>query len=345
MSKFPDIDKTSHVVAALIVQAPHCNQTRIEMMIKKDYFWPLLGLAAVAFSVYVLLEQLKDISYEDVVLSLEAIALHGWLMAGLATVFAYVALAGYDRLALSHLRKKVSWTFISVASFTAYAIGHNLGASVFSGAVVRYRAYRSQGLTAGEVGILVAFCSFTFALGSILLGGIALMIEPSLPAHFHKAIPEWVAFLLGAGMLFLVALYLWGSLTDRGCINLWTLKLEYPRFSLVCRQLVVAPLELLAAAAIIYYALPEQSNPGYFMVLGIFLASFSAALLSHAPGGLGVLEVMFLLALPDVNPADVIAALLVFRLFYLLIPFAISLIIVVWFEQDQLLKKFRSSKS
>jgi uncharacterized membrane protein YbhN (UPF0104 family) len=46
-----------------------------------------------------------------------------------------------------------------------------------------------------------------------------------------------------------------------------------------------------------------------------------------------------------VNPADVIAALLVFRLFYLLIPFAISLIIVVWFEQDQLLKKFRSSKS
>ncbi|MBY0419274.1 MAG: UPF0104 family protein, partial [Pararheinheimera sp.] len=184
-----------------------------------------------------------------------------------------------------------------------------------------------------------------FALGSILLGGIALMVEPSLPAHFHKAIPEWIAFLLGAGMLFLVALYLWGSLTNRGCINLWKLKLEYPRFSLVCRQLIVAPLELLAAAAIIYYALPEQSNPGYFMVLGIFLASFSAALLSHAPGGLGVLEVMFLLALPDVNPADVIAALLVFRLFYLLIPFAISLIIVVWFEQDQLLKKFRSSKS
>jgi glycosyltransferase 2 family protein len=140
-------------------------------------------------------------------------------------------------------------------------------------------------------------------------------------------------------------LYLWGSLAKKRCINLWKLKLEYPRFSLVCRQLVVAPLELLAAAAIIYYALPEQSNPGYFMVLGIFLASFSAALLSHAPGGLGVLEVMFLLALPDVNPADVIAALLVFRLFYLLIPFAISLIIVVWFEQDQLLKKFKGTKT
>ncbi len=313
-------------------------------MIKKDYFWPLLGLAAVAFSVYVLLEQLKDISYDDVVMSIEAIPLHGWLMAGLSTLAAYAALAGYDRLALSHLHKKVSWTFISVASFTAYAIGHNLGASVFSGAVVRYRAYRSQGLTPGEVGILVAFCSFTFALGTILLGGVALMMEPSLPTLFHKAIPEWIAFLLGAAMLFIVALYVWGSLTNRGSINLWKTKLEYPRFSLVGRQLIIAPLELLAAAAIIYYALPEQSNPGYFMVLGIFLASFSAALLSHAPGGLGVLEVMFLLALPDVNPADVIAALLVFRLFYLLIPFALSLIIVIWFEQDQLLKKFKGEK-
>ncbi|WP_337841641.1 lysylphosphatidylglycerol synthase domain-containing protein [Rheinheimera sp.] len=314
-------------------------------MTKKDYFWPVIGLVAVAFSVHLLIDQLRDISYEDVLDSLNAISLHGWLMSALATVAAYVALAGYDRLALSHLRKKVSWRFISVASFVAYAIGHNLGASVFSGAVVRYRAYRSQGLTPAEVGILVAFCSFTFVLGTILLGGMALLIEPTLPSHFHKDLPQWLAQALGAAMMFVVVLYLYGSLMKRRSIALWKIRLEYPRFSLICRQLIVAPLELLAAAAIIYYALPEQSNPGYFMVLGIFLASFSAALLSHAPGGLGVLEVMFLLALPEVNPADVIAALLVFRLFYLIIPFAISLIFVVWFEQDQLLKKFKGSKT
>ena len=74
--------KTRHgCVTVFAHNAKTYDQTRIEMMIKKDYFWPLLGLAAVAFSVYVLLEQLKDISYEDVVLSLEAISLHGWLMA------------------------------------------------------------------------------------------------------------------------------------------------------------------------------------------------------------------------------------------------------------------------
>ena len=94
----------------------------------------------------------------------------------------------------------------------------------------------------------------------------------------------------------------------------------------------------------IYFAMTSASNPGFLLVLGIFLASFSAALVSHAPGGLGVLEVVFLLALPDVNPADVIAALLVFRLFYLLIPFALSLVIVLLFEHDQWLQRWRLAR-
>ena len=64
-------------------------------------------------------------------------------------------------------------------------------------------------------------------------------------------------------------------------------------------------------------------------MLAVFLASFSAALVSHAPGGLGVFELVFLTAMPDIPKPDVLAALIVFRLFYLLIPFALSLIVVV----------------
>lgn len=316
-----------------------CNKL---LIMKKDYIWPVIGLVAVAFSAYLLYHQLRDISYDDIVDSLQAIPLNGWLLAGLATVGAYVALAGYDRLALSHLRKRISWKFISVASFTAYAIGHNLGASVFSGAVVRYRAYSSQGLSGADVGVLVAFCSFTFALGSILLGGIVLVIQPSMLNRFNEDIPVWVGLGAGIGMLTLVGLYILGSVLKFKPLKIRKFSLEYPSIRIVWRQLLIGPLELLAAAAIIYFALPEASNPGYLLVLGIFLASFSAALISHAPGGLGVLEVMFLLALPDIDPADVVAALLIFRLFYLLIPFALSLIFVVLFEHDQWMNRFRN---
>ena len=71
-------------------------------------------------------------------------------------------------------------------------------------------------------------------------------------------------------------------------------------------------------------------------MLGVFLVSFSVALLSHAPGGLGVLEIVFLAGLSDMDPASVMAALLVFRLFYLIIPLILAIFVVLGFERSQL---------
>lgn len=312
------------------------------MKLNKDYIWPFIGLLAVAFSGWLLYHQLRDISLDDILNSLDAIPIGNWLLAGLATLAAYAALAGYDRIALMHLRKRMPWQFITAASFTAYAIGHNIGASVFSGGVVRYRAYSAKGLSGPEVGIMVAFCSFTFALGAVLLGGLVLILQPHLLNRFFEDAAPWMSFVLGFLMLGLTGLYVLGSSLRFKTIRFRNFRLQYPRLYVVFRQLAIGPLELVAAAAIIYFALPEASNPGFLLILGIFLASFSAALVSHAPGGLGVLEVVFLLALPEVNPADVIAALLVFRLFYLLIPFALSLILVVIFEHGQWLQRWKA---
>jgi uncharacterized membrane protein YbhN (UPF0104 family) len=305
----------------------------------KDYIWPFIGLAAVAFSAWMLFDQLRHISLDDIIDSLYAIPYHNWLLAVLATLAAYAALAGYDWLALRHLRKRLSWSFIATASFTAYAIGHNLGASVFSGAVVRYRAYRSKGLSAAEVGILVAFCSFTFSLGAILLGGVVLLLEPGMIRRFFEELPLWVPIILGITMLAFVALYILGSQLNFKTLELRWFKLEYPQPNLVLRQLLIGPLELIAASAIIYFAIPASDNVSFLLVLGIFLASFSMALVSHAPGGLGVLEICFLIGLPEVDPADLIAALLVFRLLYLLLPFALSLVVVLFFEHNQWLRR------
>jgi len=90
-----------------------------------------------------------------------------------------------------------------------------------------------------------------------------------------------------------------------------------------------------------YTTLFRSGNPGFLVVLAAFLASFSAALLSHAPGGLGVLELVFVAMMPDVGKPEVVAALLVFRLFYLLIPFLVSLAVVLLFERSRLAKAWR----
>lgn len=306
----------------------------------KDYVWPVVGLAAVGISAWLLYKELRSISLNDVIDSLSAISAHRWILAGLASLIAYAALAGYDRIALLHLRRKISWVFIALCSFTTYALSHNIGASVLSGAVVRYRAYSSQGMSGPEIALLIAFCSFTFLLGNMTLSAIVLLIEPELLQRFNSELPISLSYVLALGSLALILLYVFGSWLHFKPLRIRQFTLEYPRLTVVAQQLIVGPLELIGAAAIIYFTLPEAGNPGFLIILGIFLVSFSAALISHAPGGLGVLELVFLTGLPDMNQADVLAALIIFRLFYLLIPFALSLVVVLVFERSQLLLRW-----
>jgi glycosyltransferase 2 family protein len=303
----------------------------------KAYFWPVVGLAAILVSLRALVDELRGLSLNEFLASFQAISLESWLLAIGSTLVAYAALAAYDRLALDHLGHRISLWFITLCSFTTYALSHNLGASVFSGAVVRYRAYRSKGLTPGEVGVLVAFCSFTFTLGTLMLSAIVLLLRPNIIERFSEFLPIEMSLTTGGLILALIALYVLGSLVGMRPLRTRWFQLHYPRPSIVLRQLIIAPVELLGAAGIIYFALPEAGNPGYVVILGIFLASFSAALLSHAPGGIGVLEFVFIAALPEMDPADVLAALAIFRLLYLLVPFVLALVVILVFEHSRFL--------
>jgi glycosyltransferase 2 family protein len=305
----------------------------------RDYIWPLIGVVAVIVSTWLLYHEIRDLSLDDIVDSLSTIPWHRWLLAAGATVVAYIALAGYDRIALEHLGKNVSWPFVTLCSFTTYALAHNIGASVFSGAVVRYRAYTSRGLTAAEVGILVALCSFTFVLGTIELGSLVLLFEPDLIERFVEDVPKGLVLGVGLALLALVALYVLGSWMHLKPLRIGSFQIAYPRLPIVMRQLVIGPLELIGAAGIIYFALPGDANLSFLIVLGIFLVSYTAALLSHAPGGLGVLEIVFVTGLPDIDPADMLAALIVFRLFYLLVPFALSLLLILLFERAEFARR------
>jgi uncharacterized membrane protein YbhN (UPF0104 family) len=301
----------------------------------RDIIWSVIGIGVLVVACFLLYREVRNISLDEIGESLAAIPTLNWLLAAAATLVAYAALAWYDRIAISHLNRRLDWLYITLVSFVTYALAHNIGASVLSGGVVRYRAYRRKGLSGPEIGILVFFCSFTFTLGSVLAGGVVLILQPSILQRFVD-VPLGVGVGIGLLLLGLVGLYVFGAWRQFPVRTWRGLHLEYPRMHIVGRQLLAGPLELAGAAAIIYFALPEAGNPGYITVLGIFLASFSLALLSHAPGGLGVLEMTFIAALPEISTVDVLAALIVFRGLYLLIPFALSLLVAGFFEYRQI---------
>ena len=299
-----------------------------------DAAWPVIGLGAVAVSSWLLFKDLRGLSLASLKSALFSISLARWLLAIGSTSLAYAALAWYDQIALMHLGRRLSWRYVAVASFTAYALAHNIGASVLSGAVVRYRAYSEKGLSVGEIGVLVAFCSFTFALGAATVGGFCLLFHPRLAERFANA-PLWLGQAVAAALVGLPSLYVVGALLHFPRLKIGPFELVYPRPAVAARQLLAGPLELLGASGIIYFALPAAVNPGFVIVLGVFVASFSLALVSHAPGGLGVLEVTFLRAMPDAPQANVVAALLVFRLLYLILPLIFALIVVLDYERKR----------
>jgi hypothetical protein len=60
----------------------------------------------------------------------------------------------------------------------------------------------------------------------------------------------------------------------------------------------------------------------------IFVAATLLGFASHAPGGLGVFDAAMLVALWQFDKEDLLAGLLLFRLLYYIVPFAISLLIL-----------------
>lgn len=336
-----------------------------------SFFWPAVGLVAVVWAVRLLYVKLQaEVATDPAVRKmldaggvwsdlhviasviaerLTGIPPSGYLMAAASTLIAYWALAWYDRIALIHLNRQrgISWLYIATCSFVTYALSHNIGASVLSGGMVRLRAYTAKGLATAEVAVLVALCSFTFAYGTTMLIGLVLVVEPEILAPMTDAfgwrdIGRGATIGIGLALLAVCALYVLGSWRHFPPLRIWGFELVYPRMPIVARQLVAAPLELIGAAGIIYFALPPDSNVSFMVVAGAFLLSFSAGLLSQVPGGVGVMEAVFLAIMPDVAPTAVFAALLIWRLFYLIIPLVISIPIVLLFERSQLGKSTKN---
>lgn len=330
----------------------------------RGLLWPVIGLAAVLWSVRLLYRKLAAEAATDpgINASLEANGLLaniltiarviGARMAEIppsaialslaSAVIAYLALAWYDKIALMHLGRErgISFRYIGVTAFVTYALAHNIGASVVSGGAVRFRAYTAKGLTASEVAMLVLLCSFTFVFATGIMLGLALLIAPDLLEPMARlspffAVSDRTARLAGAGLLAACLAYAAGAWLKLPPLTIRGVTIAYPVPRIVALQALFAPLEIIGAAGIIHFALPADSHPGFFLVLGAFLLSFSAGLVSQVPGGVGVMEAVFLALMPQVPASSVLAALLVWRLLYLIVPLMISIPVVLLFERTR----------
>ena len=74
-----------------------------------------------------------------------------------------------------------------------------------------------------------------------------------------------------------------------------------------------------------YMLMPDEPHIGFVTLAVIFVSATLLGFASHAPGGIGVFDAAMLIALWQFDREPVLAGLLLFRLVYYIIPFALAL--------------------
>jgi glycosyltransferase 2 family protein len=280
----------------------------------------LLGIAVVALAAFLLYRTLSRYSVEEIVASVAAVPQSRLLAAGGFAAASYVCLTGFDFLALHYVGRPLPYPKAALASFTSLSLGHNIGFAALSSGAIRYRFYARWGLGAGEIAKIILFCGVTVGMGLMLLGGAALLIRSQLAAE----ITGWGRpVVLGLGVLCLAvsAAYLMLAAFLRRPLTLWSWSLETPRLPIALAQLVIGPLNFAFVAACLHQALAAVADVAYLGVASVYVIANATALVTHVPGGLGVIESVVMYLLPH---ADLIGPLLVFRFVYFLVPLALG---------------------
>jgi glycosyltransferase 2 family protein len=245
-------------------------------------------------------------------------------LAILCTALSYLVLTGYDAIGFRQLGAKVPYRITALGSYTSYAVSFTLGFPLITGGTVRYWIYSTIGVGAKMIASLTLIAGVTFWLGMGAVLGFCLVWKPVEIAELNR-LPVLMNRLLGLGVLGAIGAYLvWVSRKQRAfTFQGWSMTLPDVKVSLA--QLTIGALDVCSAGAALYILLPQ----GYGIPYGSFIAAYVFAcilgIISHAPGGIGVFEATILLALPGIPSEQLLGSLLLFRLWYYIVPFVLAL--------------------
>jgi uncharacterized membrane protein YbhN (UPF0104 family) len=268
---------------------------------------------------------LHDVELANVLAALRGKQWHTIATAALIVAASYLTLTFYDFFALRTIgRNDVSYRIAALAGFTSYAIGHNLGATVFTGGAVRYRIYSAWNLSLIEVAKIAFVTGLTFWLGNAFVLGIGIACAPEAASAINQ-LPPWINRAVGlAGLTAIVAYLLWlmpgPRIVGR---NGWQITLPNARLTLV--QITIGVLDLGLGALAMYTLLPQAPPVEPLPFLVTFVFATLLGFLSHAPGSIGVLDAAVLVSLTSFEKEELLASLLIFRALYFLLPFVIAL--------------------
>ena len=310
------------------------DKVAVKPRTRNSWSWIGFALSAtiVGISVYVLADILKDVDFSRVASNVRAMPAWQVAWAVLYVAGAYATLTCYDFFAVRTIgANQVPYRIAALASFTSYAIGHNIGATAISGGAVRYRIYSQFGLGVIDVAKICFLTGLTFWLGNFAVLGGGMAYRPDVPGRILQ-LPTAAVRLIGiAALVFLCAYVAWASRRPRALgIRNWSVLLPGGPSTLI--QIGIGVADLGCSALAMYWAIPSSADGELLTIAIAFVSATLLGYASHAPGSLGVFDAAMLVALPGVPKEELVAGLLVFRMLYFLVPFCLALLSMACWE-------------
>ena len=288
----------------------------------------ILSATIIAVAAVVLYRKLHDINIAKVLTAMATVEYRDVAKAALFVAAGYFTLTFYDLFALRTIgRNDVPYRVAALGGFTSYSIGHNVGASVFTGGAVRYRIYSAWGLDAIEVAKICFVAGTTFWLGNIAVLGLGFAWHPEAASAIDQ-LPEFVNRALGVWLLLVLTAYViwaWKYPIVVGREN-WEVRL--PSGPLTLLQIMIGIVDLGFCSLAMYVLVPNHPDLGFVTVAVVFVSATLLGFASHSPGGLGVFDAAMLIALWEYDAEELLAGLLIFRLLYYLVPFMLALAVL-----------------
>ena len=288
----------------------------------------ILSIAIISIAAVVLFRMLRDINTDEVIAALKATEPHHIAAAAFFVACGYFTLTFYDWFALRTIgRTEVPYRIAALTGFTSYSLGHNIGATVFTGGAVRYRIYSTYGLDAIEVAKICFIAGLTFWLGNATVLGLGVAYHPQAAGPIDQ-LPPWLNRTTAIAILVVLVSYVswvWSAPREIGQGD-WKVKLPSGPSTLV--QICIGILDLGFCALAMYMLLPSEPNIDFVTIAVVFVSATLLGFASHAPGGLGVFDAAMLVALWQYDKESVLAGLLLFRLLYYIAPFVLALSIL-----------------
>ncbi|POA17823.1 hypothetical protein C1886_20200 [Pseudomonas sp. FW300-N1A1] len=287
-----------------------------------------------------LLSELDLYALHDSILQVPQPALLGALG---ATIVGFMVLLGYEWSATRYAGVTLPARTLFLGGFTAFAIGNAIGLSLLSGGSVRYRLYARHGLGAAEVARMTLFASLSLGCALPPLAALATLSNlPAASVALHVSQPVLAA--IAIAVLLLCAILAIGlyrrrlpeqPYADNLLVRIGRRTLRLPGRRLTFLQLIITALDVAAAATVLYLLLPQAPPFGAFLL--VYLLALAAGVLSHVPGGVGVFEAILLAAFADtLGAAPLAAALLLYRLIYVVLPMLAACILLLINEAQRL---------